>query len=81
LKPVTVLQPYFFVSLSARLRENGWTDLYDIFRESVERPWDNLITFFGQFRETMRCCNAQHGGGVCAFAPQLVIWWKTVFVL
>jgi len=26
----------FFVSLSARLRENGWTDLREIFRESVE---------------------------------------------
>ena len=26
----------FFVSLSARLRENGWTDLREIFREGVE---------------------------------------------
>jgi len=25
----------FFVSLSARLRENGWTDLHEIFREGV----------------------------------------------
>jgi len=25
-----------FVSLSARLRENGWTDLHEIFREGVE---------------------------------------------
>jgi len=24
-----------FVSLSARLRENGWTDLHEIFREGV----------------------------------------------
>jgi len=23
---------YLFISLSARLRENGWTDLHDIFR-------------------------------------------------
>ena len=29
---------------------------------------------FGQFRETARCRDAQHGDGVCcAFAPQLVI--------
>jgi len=29
---------------------------------------------FGQFRETARCCDAQHGCGVCcAFAPQLVL--------
>jgi len=27
---------------------------------------------FGQFRETARCHDAQHGGGVCcALAPQL----------
>jgi len=25
-----------FISLSARLRENGWTDLHEIFREGVE---------------------------------------------
>ena len=30
---------------------------------------------FGQFRETVRCRDAQHGDGVCcAFAPQIV--WK-----
>jgi len=28
--------PCFFVSLSATLRENGWTDLHEIFREGVE---------------------------------------------
>jgi len=28
---------------------------------------------FGQFRENARCCDAQHGDGVCcAFAPQTV---------
>jgi len=28
---------------------------------------------FGQFRETARCRDAQHGDGVCcAFTPQLV---------
>jgi len=28
---------------------------------------------FGQFRETARCRDAQHGGGVCcALAPQLI---------
>jgi len=26
----------FFVSLSATLGENGWTDLHEIFREGVE---------------------------------------------
>ena len=27
---------YIFVSLSTILRENGWTDLHEIFREGVE---------------------------------------------
>jgi len=34
-----------FVSLSARLRENFWTDLHEIFREGVEWPWDDPMTF------------------------------------
>ena len=35
----------FFVSMSTRLRENGWTDLDEIFREGVEWPWDDVIKF------------------------------------
>ena len=35
----------FFLSLSATLRENGWNDLHEIFREGVEWSWDDLITF------------------------------------
>jgi len=35
----------FFVSLLERLRENGWTDLHEIFTEGVEWPWDDPITF------------------------------------
>jgi len=112
---------YIFVPLLARLRENGWTNLHEIFREGAELPWDDLIQFwvksekprdaailisftsfvnitskrldrfaqifqgrcgvtmaqpdyiFGQFWETARCHDAQHGDGVCcAFEPQLV---------
>jgi len=33
---------YIFVSLLARLRENDWKDLHEIFREGVEYPWDDL---------------------------------------
>jgi len=38
---------------------------------------------FGQFRETARCRDAQHGDGVCcAFAPHLVVFcrmnWRVV---
>jgi len=38
----------FFVSLSATLRENGWTDLHKIFTEDMEWPWLNgdLIKFW-----------------------------------
>ena len=35
----------FFLCLLARLRENGWTDLHEIFREGVEWPWDDVIQF------------------------------------
>ena len=35
---------YIFVSLLARLRENSWTDLHEIFREGVEWPWHDLVT-------------------------------------
>ena len=60
-----------FVCLSVlmigRLREHGWTDLHEIFREDGRcgvtiggRP-DYI---FGQFRETKRYRDAQHGGGV-----------------
>ena len=59
----------FFVFLSARLRENGWTDLREIFREGVEWPWDDLITFWvnsGKPRDVTMlgsgvCCAAHHG--------------------
>jgi len=37
---------YLFVYLSARLRENGWTNLHEIFREGLDWPWDDLITFW-----------------------------------
>jgi len=36
----------FFVSLLARLRENCWTDLREIFKEGAEWPWDDLIQFW-----------------------------------
>jgi len=36
----------FFLSLLARLRENGWADLHEIFREGVKWPWDDLVAFF-----------------------------------
>ena len=60
-----------FVSLSARLRENGWTDLHEIFREgegglTMGRP----DYTFGQFRETAR--SAKRGRGLLCFTPALV---------
>ena len=36
-----------FLSLSVRLRENGWTDLHKIIRKVwSDRPWDDLIQFW-----------------------------------
>jgi len=37
----------YLVSLSARLRENGWTDLHEIFRVGMQWLWDDLIQFWG----------------------------------
>jgi len=37
---------YIFVSLLARLGENGWTNLHEIFTEGAEWPWDDLIQFW-----------------------------------
>jgi len=58
-----------FVSLSARLRENGWTDLDEISREGVDCGVTTGLPdyVFGQFREIARCRDANflHGGGVC----------------
>ena len=33
----------FFVSLLARLRANGWSDLHELFRKGAEWPWENRI--------------------------------------
>ena len=76
----------FFVSLLARLRENGWTDLHEIFREGVEWPWDDVITFLVNSEKPR---DAQHGDGVCCASfdldlrsleivsrlPQNFAWW------
>ena len=53
----------FFVSLLARLRENGWTDLHEIFREGVEWPRDDLITFLvnSEKPRDAAMCNAGAG--------------------
>jgi len=36
---------WLYLSLLARLWENGWTDLDEIFREGVEWLWDDLVPF------------------------------------
>jgi len=50
----------FFVSLSARLRENGWTDFHEIFREGVEWPWDDLIKFWVNSGKPVAPKNPKH---------------------
>jgi len=58
-----------FVSLSARSRENGWTDLHEIFRESMECPRDDLIQF--------RVNSGKWVGGSKAnlLSPDIAIWF------
>ena len=30
----------------SNITKNGWTDLHEIFRECVERPWEELVQFW-----------------------------------
>ena len=58
----------FFVSLLARLRENGWTDLHEIFMEGVEWPWDNLITFIVISKKPRNAAMHNTGRGLLCFS-------------
>jgi len=56
----------FFVSLLARLRENGWTDLHEIFREGVEWPDHGTTRFnFGPIRVNESAGRRSTGQVVC----------------
>jgi len=35
-----------YLCFLARLRENGWTNFHEIFREDAESPWNDLIQFW-----------------------------------
>ena len=62
----------FFVSKITRKRLD-WFAWNFQGRCGVTMGWPDYI--FGQFWETARCCDAQHGDGVCcALAPQLVLY-------
>jgi len=62
----------FFVSLLARLRENSGSDLHEIFREGVEWPWDDLITFLVNSEKPRDAAMRNTGRDCCVFAPQIV---------
>jgi len=65
----------FVASLLARLRENGWTDLHEIFREGVEWPWDDLITFLVNSEKPRDAGDTGTGFVVGpTLAPQLVFF-------
>ena len=69
----------FFVSLLAILRENGWTDLHEIFREGAEWPWDDLVQFWVNFewnRAMPRC--ATRGRGLLCFSTTACYYWNNV---
>ena len=65
---------FFFVSKITRKRPDRFAWNFQRRRGvTMGRP-DSIL---GQFKETERCCNAQHGEGVCcALAPQLVNFWE-----
>jgi len=53
----------FFVSLLARLWQNSWTDLHEIFREGVEWPWDDLITLLVNSKKLHDAAMCNTGAG------------------
>ena len=62
------MYPSFLVSLLATLRENCWTNLHEMFREGVEWPWDDLITFWSiPINRAMPRC-ATRGRGLLCFS-------------
>jgi len=64
----------FFVSLLARLRENGWTDLHEIFREGVEWSRDGLINIFGQSQKTHDAAMRSTGTGFVVLSHHSLYW-------
>jgi len=53
----------FFLSLLARLREKGWTDLHEIFREGVEWPWDDVVQFWANSEKSRDAAMCNTGTG------------------
>jgi len=68
----------FFVSLPARLRENGWTDLHEIFR-GVEWPWDDLITFLVNSEKPCDAVMCNTGTGFVVLSQHSLFWCVVVF--
>jgi len=49
--------------------QNGWTDLHEIFREGVEWPWDDLITFWAISGKPRDADYEKTAGPICMNAP------------
>jgi len=60
------------ISLLATLREDGWNDLHEIFREGVESPWDDLITFWVNSGKPRDADYEKTTGPICKNAPQFL---------
>ena len=63
-----------FISSSATLRENGWTDLHEIFREGVEWPYGTTWLNFGSIRVNG---SADRGQFVITGHSYLVCLWPS----
>jgi len=66
---LTLMFISLFVSLSAWLRENSWTDLHEIFREGVEWPQGDLIKFMVNLGIWVS------GSKVNLLSPDIAIWF------
>jgi len=70
---------YIFVSLLARLRENGRTDLHEIFREGVEWPLDDVIQFLANSEKLRDAEMHKTGTGFVVLSHHSLLWFGIAY--
>ena len=78
LPPIVSGTGYCFRSISLFLcqqdyKKNGWTDLHEIYREGVEWPWDDLITFFVNFEKSRDATMRNTGAGFVVLSHDILL--------
>jgi len=69
------------ISLSATLRANHWTDLHEIFREGVELPWDDLITFLVNSEKPRAAAMHNTGTGFVVLSHHSLFYLSLVAIM